>query len=466
MNSNQYYQATYNDAAGFAQQDRTTIPGSDQATDQPYFQQRGAPLRDDFSAMTMSAQQAPPPYSQYQQSPAGYGHHIHNVPNSRLRASQGHSIETRPSAISPSLATSKLPRSTSLPGQLLPVVLPQTTKAFRGAFYSPFVRAWAPQLAEHGISQADFLTFIDGLNECWVANPALEGVGLAGLVMQQFHGTPIIQLVGTGVQVAAGFGSAATSIARSKMYFKAINADLFHPVGLQAKICSTKDMMVEIGHSEQELKLLPLDTNDQLDSEAVTAEAASNSDASISPEDSRMRRMRALQGYVAPLDFNVPAVVEPDNMLKRMGNAQAQRMAKKQQEKEVKEREKAVKEHKKKTKEGGKDINKAREKVEEVEEKLQKEKDKMDRKLSKKAGDAKEQEKIRKDFEKEERKLEKDLAKEQSKYEKEVAKQGKEGEKREKKPQDKEEKATQKIRWVVITQWDGDEDEDDVSEEA
>ncbi|KAF2162471.1 hypothetical protein M409DRAFT_27096 [Zasmidium cellare ATCC 36951] len=34
----------------------------------------------------------------------------------------------------------------------LPIVLPQTSKNFRGAFYSPFVRAYVPELEAHGLS--------------------------------------------------------------------------------------------------------------------------------------------------------------------------------------------------------------------------------------------------------------------------------------------------------------------------
>lgn len=96
----------------------------------------------------------------------------------------------------------------------------------------PCVGAYAPQFAEYGISQTDFLTFIDGLNECWVACPAIEVVGLAGLVMQQFHGMPIVH------QVAAGLRSAATtSIARSsKIYFKVINADLNRSILLDLRL--------------------------------------------------------------------------------------------------------------------------------------------------------------------------------------------------------------------------------------
>ncbi|PWY95576.1 hypothetical protein BO94DRAFT_530304 [Aspergillus sclerotioniger CBS 115572] len=41
----------------------------------------------------------------------------------------------------------------------------ETSKAFRGTFYSPFMRAYSSALAEAGITMKDFLPFIDGLND-------------------------------------------------------------------------------------------------------------------------------------------------------------------------------------------------------------------------------------------------------------------------------------------------------------
>lgn len=98
----------------------------------------------------------------------------------------------------------------------LPIVLPQTSKNFRGAFFSPFVRAYVPELEAHDISQSDFLTFIDGLNEAFIANPVFQGFGIAGTIMQQFYGVHPVQWAGMGVSVVSGMASAATSYARTR----------------------------------------------------------------------------------------------------------------------------------------------------------------------------------------------------------------------------------------------------------
>lgn len=342
----------------------------------------------------------------------------------------------------------------------LPIVLPQTSKSFRGAFYSPFVRAYVPELEAHNLSQSDFLTFIDGLNEAFVANPVFEGFGVAGAVMQQFYGVHPVQWAGMGLQFASGAASAATSYARTRAYVKAVNADLFHPNGLHVGIFTTKKMMAKVGHPEERLSLPPLDTTDELDESALSREASSSSGTTrATSEDARMRRIRALQGYVMPLDFDVPAAVTPDNLLKRMGAAQATRQAKKQAKKDSKRRDKALSKRFEK-------LDKADEKIAEIERDLAKEMRKMEKEMgkSKARESSKERRKIERDFEKEERKLQEDLEKAVRKRERKVEKHGMgEGEELPKLDR-REEKTANKIRWVVITCWegeDGDGEEDE-----
>ncbi|KAK4494649.1 hypothetical protein PRZ48_014005 [Zasmidium cellare] len=339
----------------------------------------------------------------------------------------------------------------------LPVVLPQTSKSFRGAFYSPFVRAYVPELEAHGLSQSDFLTFVDGLNEAFVANPVFEGLGIAGAIMQQFYGIHPVQWAGIGLQVASGAASAATSYARTRAYVKAVNASLFHPVGLHVNIMTTKKMMAKVGHPEERLSLPPLDTTDQLDNNSLSLESSSSSASGLN-EDARMRRVRALQGYVMPLDFDVPAAVKPDNVLKRMGAAQARRQARKQEKKDSKRLEKALEKRDER-------LDKADEKIAEIEKDLAKEKRKRDKELgrSKAMKDPKERRKFEREFEKEERKLKENMEKAMRRREKKVEKHGEreggEGVATLPKLDKREEETANKIRRVVISCWEGEEAE-------
>lgn len=57
--------------------------------------------------------------------------------------------------------------------------------------------------------------------------------------MQMFHGTPIIQSVGMGLQLGSNSFSVATSFARRRAYLKGFNEGTFHARGLHVEILGT-----------------------------------------------------------------------------------------------------------------------------------------------------------------------------------------------------------------------------------
>ncbi|GAB7326649.1 hypothetical protein MBLNU13_g10613t1 [Cladosporium sp. NU13] len=344
--------------------------------------------------------------------------------------------------------------ATQLPNtSFLPCVVPQISKPFGSAYASPFTRAYPPSLQTHNITQSDFLAFIDGLNQVFISNPILQGVSAAGSIMQMFHGTPIVQSVGMGVQLGSDLASAATSYARTRAYLQACNVDLFHPTGLHAAICSTRDMMAKVGHPEERLRLAPLETADDLDRDTASVEGdqvngKAEQRAMRPMDDPRVRRVNALKGYVALLDFNVPAVVPPDNFLAKMGAWQAQKAAAKNEEKEAKRRAKSQAKQSGGGELRGKD-----------ERKLDRKLAKLEKTLDKEGGKHKERDvrKAQRKYEREEKKIEKKLEKRVGKPEKEKGK----GKNR---VEDREEKQANKVRWVVITRWVSDEKDDDSSD--
>lgn len=266
--------------------------------------------------------------------------------------------------------------------------------------------------------------------------------------MQMFHGTPIVQTVGMGVQIGSDLASAATSYARTKAYLQACNGDLFHPTGLHVAILSTKDMMARVGHPEERLRLLPLETADDLDrdtssidGDAISGKAEQRAKRPM--DDPRVRRVNALKGYVAPLDFDVPAVVPPDTLLAKMSAWQAQKAATKNDEKEAKRR---VKSQAKQSGGGGGELRSKDER------KLDRKLAKLEKTLDKEGGKHKERDvrKAQREYEREERKMEKKLERRAGKPEKEKGKG---------KVDDREEKQANKVRWVVITRWEGDEED-------
>ena len=139
------------------------------------------------------------------------------------------------------------------------------------------------------------------------------------------YGVHPVQWAGMGLQFASGAASAATSYVRTKKYFAVMNESLFHPVGLEAKIMTTRNMLAKIGHPEDKVRLQHLD----LEGEEATAFPADRplgeAFESTDDQDTRVRRMLALQGYIMPVSFDVPPTVSPDSLLSRVSAANVKR---------------------------------------------------------------------------------------------------------------------------------------------
>lgn len=354
----------------------------------------------------------------------------------------------------------------------------------RNAFLTPFLRAYTSEFHNHGISKADFVAFIDGLNEAFLGSPVFQGTNLVGTVLSQFYGLHTVQLAGGIVQLASGVGSAAVSYGRTRMYVQAMNENLFHPAGLHVNVLSTEKMLEHVGFPEADFS--STEQNPEMLSNVPSGDSGLESDSSGSngPDSATIRRMQVLDGYCAPLDYNVPPITQPENLLSRMGNAQAARLTRKHERKTQEEYAKATEEDQKSMGKMGKESckldretdgkqRKASRKVAKVEERMAGEQSKLERKLmsSKAIRDPKEADKIRKDHEKEMKHLQKDLQKEQKDLEKEMAKLSKDRAKNDRelgkselgKLKAKENKSAKKMRWIVVSRREEAEDESEDS---
>lgn len=347
-------------------------------------------------------------------------------------------------------------RATSIPQVILALKTDCCLKEIRGslnAFQTPFLRAYASSLTAFGISKADFIAFIDGFNEAFLGNPILQGTNLAGMVLSQCYGLHTVQLAGGIVQLVSGFGSAAVSYGRTRMYVKAMNENLFNPAGLHVNVLSTEKMLKHVGFPEETFP-----PRAPSEDEAATSPNSGDSSAQpecepLRPDRATLRRMQALEGYCQPLDYDVSATVKPDNLLRRMGNAQADRLTRKHEKKTRKDYDKADKEDTKKEKDVSKKRREVDRKIEKLERKLAKEGEKLERKLasSKVQSDPKEQKKVQEDFEKEVRHIEKDIEKEMKEVAKESRKCGKDGRKERAKVEKKEGRSSKRLRWIVVS---------------
>ncbi|KAJ5573719.1 uncharacterized protein N7459_008146 [Penicillium hispanicum] len=220
-----------------------------------------------------------------------------------------------------------------------PCVIPQIThKRFSGENMSPFVRVRVPEL-EHQISAHELIVFIDGLNEAFLANPALQTANnvanIGGMAPSM-----IVQMVSVGVNVAAGVGSAVTSKTRKKKFLAKANEELFNPRGLHVQVCKTDKMLGYIGLEGQNNIFLrqqyktAFENAQQIPVNGPMSPAGSNTHPI-------MQRMASLGNHVMRLSFdNVEAAAKPDGFWKKWGAKEALKADQKQTEKILKDQAK------------------------------------------------------------------------------------------------------------------------------
>ncbi|EOD52740.1 hypothetical protein UCRNP2_446 [Neofusicoccum parvum UCRNP2] len=251
-----------------------------------------------------------------------------------------------------------------------PVVIPQTINMFYVRSFSPFARAYPPSFAElpNPIGEDEFLTFIDGLNNAFMMNPFFQaGFMASGMIMS----VPIlpVQLAGGGVQALAAIGSASITLIRGRKYLKKVNAEIFNPRGLAVRICTTKKMMGAVGMNETKLTLPPLEDTNDLEFGLSHTESGRSTPAleGSVPEDPRMRRLRALEGHVTPITFDVPPQPLPEGALKRYSTAPTRWMNSRNMRGLIKGRDKGLKQQQEKAAELDEELTATNREIEELE---------------------------------------------------------------------------------------------------
>ncbi|RDW75723.1 hypothetical protein BP5796_06544 [Coleophoma crateriformis] len=242
----------------------------------------------------------------------------------------------------------RMSSASSSSGLQKPIVVPQTTNIFMIRTFSPFARSYSPVLAQlpQPISQEEFLSFIDGLNEAFLSAPIFQAMHVVG---GGLLGTQVLpaQAVGGVFQIISVAGSAGVSVIRVRSYMKKMHASLFAPRGLVVKIMTTKKMMAAIGYKDIDgkgkLSLPPL--NNVVDMGAFGDVPKEQDDGQIQfgPEDPRIRRLRALEAFVSPLSFDVPEDTRKVGVVKRWSTAPLRWANNRQAKKVDKVREKSLK---------------------------------------------------------------------------------------------------------------------------
>ncbi|KAL4861422.1 hypothetical protein BDV12DRAFT_191102 [Aspergillus spectabilis] len=324
-----------------------------------------------------------------------------------------------------------------------PVIIPQVTKSFDNEIASPFLRAYSPSLQQSQISKTDFLTFLDGLNEAFIANPVLQATSIAGSVIGMIHP---VELVGLGIEVASEFGSGATSYFRTRAYLKKVNEEIFIPRGLTAKVVGFDEMCEIVG-------IAPADLRGWVGRESLAVEdhgidigmherisAAGSTDTGFleaSERHPRFKMLQALEGSVAPLEIkDSPVSPDQQNLLKRWNASFAAREGQMQRENLEKKYRKAKEKRGEKyeeaiqiTQKQDKTIAKLEAKMQKLRKTPDKEEKERDKKISRLAGK---------------------VAKVHRDQEDEMREAMKRGDKKLQRFQQKQLENTMKIKWLVI----------------
>ncbi|CAK5284057.1 unnamed protein product [Mycena citricolor] len=142
--------------------------------------------------------------------------------------------------------------------------MPFCTPQIAVKFDSAFARGYNFELQNAvGISQEEFLQFIDGLNLAMTASPPLRVVNTVGMAIgfvyvepttlnfdltleQPFHWAMI---AGTVIQTTAQIGMHVLSKTLTDRYLRAANQRLFKPKGLVVRLCTTAAMEHLVMHS-------------------------------------------------------------------------------------------------------------------------------------------------------------------------------------------------------------------------
>lgn len=299
---------------------------------------------------------------------------------------------------------------------------------------------------------------MDGLNEAFVAHPAFEAVNIVSSVISMTVPVPDVQYAFGGLAVGAVAAGRVTSYARTKAYIKTVNTDIFHSGGLHVSILSTKKMMEMIGCEESELDLPALNSYGDIEEESLAVpmegEVKGND---IHHDDPRMRRIRALHGYVMPLTLDVPQVVAPERLFKRIANSHVQWLSRRQQDKLLKKREKDVdKFHEKQAKLEQKRLRREQE-ITMLERKLFREQDRLHSSTDSDKCSSRNQKKVVQNIEKRTEKIQEQIVRGHSEIEEAEGKYQEDAAKQLRKSDEREYKIARKIRWVVIHEWKAEE---------
>ncbi|KAI0521602.1 hypothetical protein F5B22DRAFT_544657 [Xylaria bambusicola] len=176
-----------------------------------------------------------------------------------------------------------VPENADLPPLPKPVLIPRLEPGSS----VPFARAWPVRLADHAITQEDFVAFIDNFNIVIAPNVAIQVLGFTGAVVGLVP-YDVAEGVGGALEAIAILSAIALNYKRIRDYLSRMNETYFHPRKLHVKVINTKRLKTILKLEKKDPLLAPL-TEDTLEL------------------SSQERCLKYLSQHSCELSFDVPA---------------------------------------------------------------------------------------------------------------------------------------------------------------
>lgn len=262
-----------------------------------------------------------------------------------------------------------------------------------------------------------------------------------------------VHWAGLGLRIASDISSGATSMIRTRAYLDAMNKTMWHPAGLHCNIMTTSNMMKQVKYPGDRLRLPPLDSIGDLegDIEPATAEPTRTELTSTTQDDPRMRRIRALHGYVMPITLNVPAAVMPDNLFKKLNATQNAWLGRRHDRKQDRRRSKSEQRDLQSLRKHDEMIARNDDHIEKLESELAAITANFEKRVALKPDDTRAEQRSRRSYDKEKEKMERKMEEAIAKADKQDDMFHARSAERQANAMRREENATHKVRWIVIS---------------
>lgn len=189
--------------------------------------------------------------------------------------------------------------------QTKPIAIP----AIEPSLGSPFLRAYAPILADYNLPRESFFNFLDHLNKLITSNPPLQVLDATGGILQLVPLLFPLHWLGSAVSGLANLGSHGVSKSRTDSYIRQANQEIYGPRGLKVEIVKLDALAyvanIPILDSKGKVSRQMPVLQRLLNEGAGTATAVDGHGPEQGGVDMQQQRIRIMQPWIAELELDI-----------------------------------------------------------------------------------------------------------------------------------------------------------------